>query len=241
MVFSGKYDNESEIAESENNICEIIHDIKTPASAQIRACELLLNGTFGQLSGEQKEIILSVINSNKYILNLVNNLLLFSKYKNSNNITYENFDINELVKSCIEKLQYAAQAKNCFIKSIYDKEKISVSAYFLGIERVIINLISNAVDYSGENTVITVRTAVKSNYCEFSVINRGRLINFNEKKDLFQKYKSIENRGFGLGLYISGLILSKHNTKMEIDSNPEEGNKFSFKLALSQTNSTIIY
>ena len=67
--FQSNSSNKKALSESENGVSEIIHDIKTPAAAQIRACELLLNGTFGQLENKQKEIILSVINSNKYILN----------------------------------------------------------------------------------------------------------------------------------------------------------------------------
>lgn len=233
--FYNKYFENGEHTESENGVSEIIHDIKTPVYSQIRACELLLKGVFGKLTPEQEEIILSVINSNKYILDLINNLLFFSKYKNNNSVSYDNFDINELTSACIKKLQYIAREKNCIIKSTYEREQMPVSAYFLGIKRVIINLISNAVNYSDENSVITVITTIKENYCELSVINHGRLIDFKEKKELFKKYNSIENRGFGLGLYISDLILKKHKTKIEIESNPETGNKFSFKLKLSKT------
>ena len=241
LLLGKKLFRQNELPENENSINEIIHDIKTPATSQIRACELLLQGVFGKLENNQKEIILSIINSNKYILNLINNLLLLSKHKNSNDITYGNFEINELINGCIEKLKYSAQEKNCIIKSIHKENKINVSAYPLGIERVIINLLANAVHYADENSAVTVITEVKSNYCEISVINYGKIIGEKEKKNIFKKYNSIENRGIGLGLYISDLILSKHHSKIFIESNPETGNKFSFKLDLSKINTSIIY
>ena len=141
---------------SENNITEIIHDLKTPCAAQIKMCELMLNGYFGELESKQKEIILSVINSNKYMLNLINNYLFYSKYQDSDSIKQENFDINTLISTCAENIKYLAKEKNCSINTIFSKDEIIVSASFSGIERVIINLISNAVNYSDANTEITV-------------------------------------------------------------------------------------
>lgn len=65
------------------NFTVLIHDLKIPTIAQIRALELLLNGEFGNLSKEQKEIILLILESCKYLYKVILTLVLTYNIDNS--------------------------------------------------------------------------------------------------------------------------------------------------------------
>lgn len=218
-------------SENENSLHEIIHDLKTPAAAQLRACELLLKGSFGNLENGQKELIVSMSNSNRYILDLVNNMLIYSKFNNNQiNLNFEIFDINELIRKEIFNLNLLSEEKNCEIEFQSNKNEIFINASQTGIRRVIINLISNAVKFADSSSTIIIKTLADNKTCEFSVLNYGKYIEKNDFHNIFKKYKSIGNYGNGLGLYISKLIISKHNSKIMVKSSKTEGNCFSFRL-----------
>lgn len=218
----------------ENGIYEIIHDLKTPAAAQLRACELLLNGRFGN-SG-QKEIILSMTNSNRYMLDLINNILIYSKFKNNQiNTDFEVFNINELIRKEIFSLKFLSEEKNCEIDFQSNRNEIFINASVTGIRRVIINLISNALRFADSNSTVTVKTTADDNSCEFCVLNYGKYIEEKDFRNIFKKYKSFGGCGNGLGLYISKLIISKHNSKITVKSSKTEGNCFIFRLQTAKS------
>lgn len=60
------------------NFTVLVHDLKIPTIAQIRALELLLNGNFGMLTGEQKEILLLILDSCKFLYKVILTLVVTS-------------------------------------------------------------------------------------------------------------------------------------------------------------------
>lgn len=221
--------------EDESNIYELIHDIKTPAIASLRATELLLKGAFGYINENQKEVITELNNSSKFMMNIINNITTLCAFEHDNiNWHYESFDINQLVKMCINNLKYLAKDKRCTILFDYSEEEIFVFASKTEITRVLLNLLTNAVKYSYPDRIITTITKIEKGKCVFSVNSYGENLDKNTIKNIFKKYTTLHKTGNGLGLYISNLILEKHNCKMTVTSDCKLGNNFSFKLQLAQ-------
>lgn len=226
--------NYGKFYEYENGLNEIVHDLKTPATAQLRACELLLNGSLENCG--QKELLVSMANSNRYMLDLINNILIYSKFRNNQiRRDFEVFNLNELIKKEIFSMKLLSAEKNCEIEFQSNRNEIFINASVTGIRRVLINLISNAVKFADSNSTVTVKTASDGKTCEFSVLNYGKYIKENDFQNIFKKYKSSGSYGNGLGLYISKLILSKHNSKITVKSSKTEGNCFLFRLQTSKT------
>ena len=67
------------LKEKETYITILSHDLKIPTIAQIRALELLLNGHFGNLNNEQKEILQLILESCKYLYKVILTLMLTCK------------------------------------------------------------------------------------------------------------------------------------------------------------------
>lgn len=219
----------------QEEIYELVHDMKTPATAELRMNELFLKESFGKLDETQKEIIMQMKNASSFLLTLINDIITLCREEH-NNIKYEfeRFDINKVIFSCIEESRYIASEKRCTIVFDYSQEETFVYGAKLEIMRVIINLLTNAVKYSHKDKVITVTSKVENGKCLFNVHNFGDYIAPEDSKNIFKKYKSLNKTGTGLGLYICDLILQKHNCKMLVTSEKENGNTFGFNLNLSE-------
>ena len=216
---------------SDDSIYEIIHDIKTPATAELRTTELFLNGSFGNINDMQRDILLQMHNSARYMLDLVNDISALCSYEHENTEwKFEVFDINRIIKLCMNNLKYLCADKRCTQLFDYAEEEIMVYGVKTEITRVLFNLLTNAIKYSYPDRIITVTTKIANDRCVFTVNSFGETF---DKSDI-KKYNSINKTGNGLGLYICGFILEKHGCKMLAESDMKTGNCFGFELKLAR-------
>ena len=105
------------------------------------------------------------------------------------------------------------------------------------LRNVLINLISNAIKYSGEGTVIWVKTVVDGNIMRLSIRDEGIGIPYEEQKHLFDRFFRASNatniHGTGLGLYIVRRYVEMMNGSIRFESVPEQGSTFSLEFNLS--------
>ncbi|MBN1207194.1 MAG: PAS domain S-box protein [Myxococcaceae bacterium] len=104
------------------------------------------------------------------------------------------------------------------------------------LERVLVNLLTNALKYSLPGTPITVRLERTESHAEISVQDQGQGMRPEDTGRLFEKYyRTREGRlaqGIGLGLYISRLIVEAHGGRIRVASNPGQGSIFTITLPL---------
>ena len=230
-ILSYIFCRKEDILSDKEALYELIHDIKTPVTSQHRIINLLVKGNFGALSENQKDILIQMNNSTGFVLNMVNNISTLCAYTNGNiSDDFEIFDINELIKSFIFDLKYLAADKRCSILFDYSEEKLLVKASKIQISRVLLNLLTNAVNYSYSDRVITVISKTENGRYVFGICSYGDVIDENNMKNIFDKYKSINKTSSGLGLYICNLILKHHGSKMIVKSDKKTGNYFGFEL-----------
>lgn len=227
--------NKYSCIKTENDMYELIHDLKTPAIAQLRVSEHLANGTFGILNDSQHEIAVQLNNSARYMFDIVNNFLILCRLKHDNlPFDSEDLDINEIIKQSIADLKYIAADKRCSILFDYSEESIIVKGSKLELKRVIMNLLTNAVKYSYPNRIITTTSKTAKGKYIFNVNSFGDYIKKENVKVICNKYSSLKKSGTGLGLYICEIILNKHNSSIIVQSDCKTGNNFGFELALSK-------
>lgn len=105
------------------------------------------------------------------------------------------------------------------------------------LRNVLINLISNAIKYSGEGTVIWVKTVVDGNIMRLSIRDEGIGIPYDEQKHLFDRFFRASNatniHGTGLGLYIVRRYVEMMNGSIRFESEPEQGSTFFLEFNLS--------
>ncbi len=230
----------------ESFLANITHDLKSPARAQINMLNMLLNGQFGELNPQQYEMIKLTCGSSKYMSNLVSNILTgYRCDSHCLSLAKSEFDIISMINLiCLENSCLASEKNQ---KIVFHHEDISCFVFCdkLQIERVILNLISNAMTYGFENSQIDVRLNRYEDYFEFSVMNLGNPISEKKLKQLFSKFSRLENSQFnkystGLGLYISKRIIDLHKGKIYAKSFPDGRCVFGFKLNFKQSANVLL-
>lgn len=178
----------------------LAHDMKTPVKAQVTALKLLYSGAFGILSKEASNTILNILASNKYLQLLLDNILgdyRINKSKIVLNKTKN--DIRKTIEESIKNIGILFETKEQKVEVNYLTEDFIKLYDEIEIQRVIINLLSNAFEYSKENSTINI--SVKTKGINLSV----------EVKSKIKFDKTPYKTGTGLGLKICEKIIFAHN------------------------------
>ena len=212
-------DKNTNTKEMSTYIATLIHDLKTPVTAQISAVELLLNNTFGKLNSDQKEILEQIKQSCEYSKNLIYCILDTYLYENGQiKPKPEKFNWNNLINNIINETSALAKekAQNIVIKSEITEKEIFADKF--QIKRAIINLISNAIKYGFSNSTIEIETTQNQKDIIFNVKNCSKYINTEMSENFFSKFVRNKNdknsMNCGLGLYLTKKIISAHNGKV---------------------------
>lgn len=221
--------------QKETFVATLTHDLKTPIRAEIRAMELLLKGSFGELNQDQVEMIQAILHSGRYMFKMVDNLLSTYRYENGcNKLHKESVNIVALIKECYKEIKYIAEDKNQILNFDFESDETLINADVVEIRRVIQNLLSNAVNYTQDNGTITIKTSIEDGKLAVSFTDNGKGIPESQLGEVFKKYKSDAKKfkqvGTGLGLYLSKNIIERHDGQITVKSKEEEGSCFTFFL-----------
>ena len=100
------------------------------------------------------------------------------------------------------------------------------------MERVILNLVTNAAQASPPGGVVTVKTRAAGNMAEIAVIDRGSGIDPKNLESIFNPFFTTKPDGVGLGLAICSKIVDEHGGQISVESTPGEGSVFHVFLPL---------
>lgn len=228
----------------EKFVATLTHDLKTPIKAEYRIFELLLDGRFGPVTEEQCAVIQEMLRSNRFMYQMVDNLLTAFKFESGHMILrMELIDVNELIASTVNlDLIGLAQEKNQELTLHLDPNVPNIPIDALEIKRVIYNLVQNAINYTPKNGKIQISTGLNNDSIHIEVSDTGPGIEQTIQKTLFEPYSSMAKRyrhiGTGLGLYISKKIIEAHQGKLSVESQLGKGSTFLFTLPNHQGEQT---
>ena len=232
IVILKEMTKESEIqAQKDNFIATLTHDLKTPVRADIMSLELLLKGKFGDLSAEQTEILSEMLNSNKFMMNMLDTLLAKYKYENGGvDLLKRDFELNIFIKEIVKELKCLFEEKNIKCEFASEKEEIPVHADKIELKRAISNLISNAIKFNNKGGFVKISVFQNKKEIKIKVEDNGIGMSKDKLEHIFDKYVSYAKRfrqlGTGLGLYVAKKIIEAHGGKIEVLSTPKEGSVF---------------
>lgn len=227
-------------------VAAVVHDIKSPVSAQINILNLLLKGQFGSLNKQQSEMLNLTCSSSRYILGLVSSIL--SDYEcdaTDFKLNKTAFNLMNSVNFIVHSNKYLAALKNQNI-IINNKENLYfIKADKLKIERVLTNLISNALIYGAQNSDIIIDIVKNGHRINFSITNKGAYIEPSQIKNIFNKfYKAgnsvINKNSSGLGLYVAKKIIKMHHGMIYAKSSPDGICTFGFTLCGAAASDEIV-
>lgn len=229
--------NEREIETlKEDFVATLTHDLKVPIVAESNIINFLLNGTFGEISDKQEVALLNMKKSNQELVELVQIILETYKIKETGiKLLKENIMLNQFISDIVESTQPIANNSGITIY-FTPSRNIKVTADPMQLERVIKNLISNAISHSNTKDRIDIKTGEIPGFITISVIDYGQGIPPKEIKLIFNKYYSAAKKfrkiGTGLGLYLSQQIVKSHGGEITVQSEEGVQTEFCIKLPL---------
>lgn len=223
-------------------ISNVSHELRTPVTILRSYADTLYNYGEDFSFKEQKEFI-GIINDEIIHLNrMVNDILDFSKIEADTKLEKQYLDISSTIEKTLVGLKVLADEKKMKIFLTKQDELPLILYNEETIERVINNLVTNAIKYSPEKSKIeiTVGLTADHNYVKVSVKDHGIGIAPELLDRIFDRFYRVENtthtiKGTGLGLHLVKTAIEKqHNGKVFVESEPNKGSTFSFILPLEE-------
>lgn len=209
-------------------VADVSHELKTPITSIIGYADTLQDGDYDKAT-QQK--FLSVISSEgRRMANLVSDLLTLSRY-DTKRMTREvtTFDLGDLAKKCQEKLEIEIEKKKQNVECYVTADVPPIQADKNGIERVILNVLSNAIKYTQEQGNIKIYVGFVYNDAYIKVIDNGIGIPKEDLSRIFERFyrvdkaRSREMGGTGLGLSIAKEIIEQNKGSIDIKSEYGKG------------------
>jgi signal transduction histidine kinase len=218
-------------------IAEMVHELRTPLASLRTASHLLLRRDINQ---DQLQKVVGIIDSETTrLIDMTTSFLDLARLE-SGRIPFhsELFDPAQLLEDCVAMMQGKASEKNLRL-NLYLPEKLpEIKADQDKIKQVVLNLISNAINYNKPAGTITVTAHHLLEEVVISVNDTGQGIRLAEIDHLFDKFyrsQSTEHtvQGTGLGLAICKKIVEAHGGKIRVQSELGVGTTFSVHLPLN--------
>ncbi|NGT03871.1 sensor histidine kinase [Clostridium perfringens] len=228
----------------------ISHEFKTPVNLIYSALQLLELKLKNNIDRDEDSYInyIKMAKQNVFrLLKLINNLIDSTKLEAGFfNVNIKNHDI----VSCVEDITMSIcgfAEKNKISITFDTEEEEKIIAFDLNhLERILLNILSNAIKFNRENGNIDVYMSFDERYANISIKDTGIGIQKDKIDLLFHRFKKINNRltkvneGSGIGLYIAKELVKINGGEMIVNSELGEGTEFIIKLPIKKVESEVL-
>ncbi len=214
-------------------LANVSHDLKTPLTLIKANAEMVKDLTYKNKDKRDKNLNTIIEEVDRLNL-LVEDILDLSKIQsNAVKLDKENFDLDILIKSIIEKFSILEEDG---YKIEYTGFSYNINADKKKIEQVIYNLINNAINYTGEDKKVYITLKDLENKIRLEVKDTGSGIDLEDINHIWDKYYKVDKKykrvthGTGLGLSIVKNILIMHEYRYGVESEKGKGTTFYFEI-----------
>ncbi len=218
----------------QNFLSLMSHDLKTPVAKIAGVADNLYHQNPN--SNEIRDKAQLIISSTKELNKFISSILDLTKIESSNfGLNRTSKDLNSLVEIVLKDLSFGAHQKKIqMVNSLAPLYPIQIDVTL--ITRVISNLVENAIKYSTEGSIVSIKTWDNDKWVYIEIADNGLGIPPDELENIFEKFYRIKNdanhsiKGTGLGLYLVKYFVELHGGTIEVKSTQGEGTKFLVKL-----------
>jgi signal transduction histidine kinase len=221
-------------------ISSVSHELRTPLTSIKGYAAILLAGKLGAVPQEIRERLEKINRHSDELAHMVNDLLDISRIEAGKvTMKLEPQKLREILEKVTDLLAVQAKEKEIQLKFGVAPEAETVFADRNQIERVLINLIGNAMKFTpAAGSITIVARATANNMAEVEVMDTGCGIPQESLDAVFEEFYRVENpinqevKGTGLGLSLVKHIIEAHGGKIWVKSVVGKGSTFSFTLPL---------
>lgn len=213
-------------------LASMSHELRTPLNSILGLSELILNGE--SLSSKNSDRLRIVINNGKKLLNIINNILNFSKLESTKiEINPEIFVLKDFVNEISNSIEPLAAEKNLIYNITYEHNlQCSLFTDKLKLEQVLSNLLSNAVKFTETGEISLIISLVDETGLKFIIKDTGIGIDSESKELIFEEFRQTSEGssrrygGTGLGLAITKRMLDILGGSISVNSEVGLGSIF---------------
>jgi len=212
------------------------HELRTPLTSIKEGTNLLLDGLAGATTEKQRRLLSIISEESNRLIDLVSALLDLSKME-AGMLAY-NFtrvDMAPLVEKAVTEVLPLAAAKSVWIEREFS-DLPPITADEERILQVMRNLLANAINFSPENSIVSITGQHRDDTVSIAITDQGPGIAPEYLETIFDKFKqatltrSHKLRGTGLGLAVVKHIITAHGGKVWAESTVGTGSTFTFSL-----------
>ena len=204
-------------------VADVSHELKTPITSIMGCADTLLDSEYDKEM--QSKFLNVILSESNRMSKLVSDLLTLSRYDtNKNKTEMAEFDLGDMTKKCLEKLNIEIEKKNHKVECFVTADVPLVKADKFGIERVILNILTNSIKYTPENGNIKIYVGFVYNDAYIKVIDNGIGIPEEDLPRIFERFYRVDKArtrelgGTGLGLAIAKEIIEQNRGSIDIKS-----------------------
>jgi PAS domain S-box-containing protein len=224
-------------------LASMSHELRTPLTGILGLSEALQMQTYGSLNEKQLRALNMIESSGRHLLDLINDILDLSKIEAGKlDLKIQLCSLAEVCQASLQLTKGIAQQKRHRVNFSMEPPGISIRADARRLKQMLVNLLSNAVKFTPEGgdiglEVCGIRT---ENVLKITVWDKGIGIQSEDLQRLFKPFVQLDSSlarqatGTGLGLSLVHRLTELHGGRMEVESSPGQGSRFTIVLPWSE-------
>lgn len=219
-------------------VSAVSHELKTPLTAIRMFAESLQMGRPADPEG-RGEYLETIVNESERLTRLLNNVLDFSKIERNRKTYHRQLTaLDEVVRRSARAMHYPLEQEGFALHVRIEGDLPPARVDRDAIEQAVLNLLANAMKYSGDSREIELRLRSEDGSAVIDVEDRGLGIESGEQDRIFERFYRVPDAtlngvpGAGLGLTLVRHIAEAHGGRVAVNSTPGKGSTFSLFIPL---------
>jgi len=213
-------------------LAKMSHEIRTPLNGIIGFSEVILEERFGPLGNDRyREYMKDIRESGEHLMSLVNDLLDLSKVEAGKlEMSFTGVRLNDLVEQCVAVMQPQSSRARVIIRTSLGHSMPAVVADTRSIRQVLLNILSNAIKFTGPGGQVIVSTALgETGEVFLRVRDTGVGMSESDIVTALEPFRQLPvtpstgERGTGLGLPLAKALVDANRANFSLQSKPGEG------------------
>ena len=216
-------------------LANMSHELRTPLNAVLGLSEALMEDIYGPLTPKQRESLQTIQQSGQHLLDLINDILDLSKIQADRmSLDIVDVDLDSLSQQVMRLVRSQASARRLRLHFSSDGAMGMIKGDAKRLKQIVLNLLSNAVKFTPEGGEVGVDIHYRDgdDMVRLAVWDTGIGIPADQQNLIFEPFVQLDgdlarqHAGTGLGLSLAARLSEMHGGRMEIDSTPGRGSRF---------------
>jgi signal transduction histidine kinase len=233
-------------------LANVSHDLRTPLASMQGYLELLLLRQGSLDPAQVHDYLQTAVRQSERLARLVGDLFELTRLEADDmRLQSEAFALAELAQDVVQKFALDARRRKVSLATRCDAAldaagAMMVQADIALVERVLENLVENALRHTPAGGVVTIAIARHERHAQMAVCDTGEGIAAEDLPGIFERYDRASRVGTagsgvhaGLGLAIARRIVNLHGSQLQVQSAPGQGTRVSFDLALADLRAAV--